>query len=71
MGTRSGTNIPVVSSVFCAVPDISGGVWNWAEVSKQADAPENNPVALQCCRKGVLGMATQSSQLISGEVKYP
>jgi len=38
MGTRSGAYIPAASSVNCAVPNISGGVWNWSLVSKEADA---------------------------------
>ena len=38
MGTRSGTYIPVASSVNCATPNISGGVWNWSVVSKQTYA---------------------------------
>jgi hypothetical protein len=38
MGTRSGTYIPIASSVNCAVPNIFGGVWNWSVVSKQAEA---------------------------------
>jgi len=37
MGTRSGTYIPVASSVNRAAPNISGGVWNSPVVSKQAD----------------------------------
>jgi hypothetical protein len=43
MGTRSGTYIPVASSVNCAVPIISSGVWNWSVVSKQADASKIIP----------------------------
>jgi hypothetical protein len=43
MGTRSGTCIPVASSVNCAVSNISGGVWNWSVVSKQADASDIIP----------------------------
>ena len=43
MGTRSGTYIPVASSVNCAVPNISGGVWNWSVVSKEADASKLIP----------------------------
>ena len=38
MGTRSGTYIPVASSVNRAVPNNSGGVWNWSVVSRQAEA---------------------------------
>jgi len=38
MGTPSGTYIPVASSVNCAVPNISGFVWNWSGVNKEADA---------------------------------
>ena len=43
MGTRSGTYIPVAPSVNCAVPNISGGVWNWSVVSRQADASKIIP----------------------------
>jgi len=43
MGTRSGTYIPVASSVNCAVPDISGGAWNWSVVSRQADVSKIIP----------------------------
>jgi len=35
--------IPVASSVNCAVPNISGGVWNWSVVSRQADASKIIP----------------------------
>jgi len=43
MGTRSGTYIPVTSSVNCAAPNISGGVWYWPVVNKQADASKVIP----------------------------
>jgi len=43
MGTRSGTHIPVASSVNCAVPNISGSIWNWSVVSRQADASKIIP----------------------------
>jgi hypothetical protein len=43
MGTRFGTYILVVSSANFAVPIISGGVWNWSVVSRQADASKIIP----------------------------
>jgi len=46
MGTRSGTYIPVASSINCAVPNISGGAWNWSVVSRQADA--SNIITFPC-----------------------
>ena len=35
--------IPVASSVNCAVPNISGCVWNWSVVTEQADASKILP----------------------------
>jgi len=43
MGCRSGTYSSVASSANCVVPNISGGVWNWSVVSKQADASKIIP----------------------------
>jgi len=43
MGIRSGTHSPVASSVNFVVPNISGGVWNWSVVRKQAGASKIIP----------------------------